>query len=127
MQTHKDLVVWQQSIDLAETVYLYTRQFPKEETFAMVSQMRRSATSIPMNVAEGYARYYYKETLHFLYIAVGSAAELDTQVIICKRIGYLDDSQAFFLEQQITSIRKMLNALIKSLKNKMNNGIDPNH
>lgn len=93
----------------------------------MVSQMRRSATSIPMNVAEGYARYYYKETLHFLYIAVGSAAELDTQVIICKRIGYLDDSQAFFLEQQITSIRKMLNALIKSLKNKMNNGIDPNH
>ncbi len=118
MQTHKDLIVWQRSIDLAEAIYKATRHFPKDETFVMVSQMRRAATSIAMNIAEGYARYYDKETLRFLYIAVGSAAEVDTQIVLSQRIGYLNEEEAINLEQQITVIRKMLNSLIKSLKTK---------
>ncbi len=120
MQTHKDLIVWQKSIDLAEAIYIATRQFPKEETYGMVQQMRRAATSIAMNIAEGYARNSDKETLHFLYVAVGSAAEVDTQIILSERIGYLDNNEASLLERQITAIRKMLNALITTLKAKNN-------
>lgn len=127
MQTHKDLIVWQRSIDLAENVYTATKSFPKDEMFAMVSQMRRSATSIAMNIAEGCARCHYKETIHFLYIALGSAAELDTQIVLCKRFGYFDSAQATSLEEEITSIKKMLNALIKSIKTKIGNNTQPSN
>ncbi len=116
MQSHKDLLVWQTAIDFAEAIYLATRSFPKDELFAMVSQMRRAATSISMNIAEGYSRATNNETIHFLYIAVGSAAEADTQIILSKRFGYLTEDQANALENQVTSIRKMLSSLIKSIK-----------
>lgn len=86
MATHKDLIVWKKSIFLVERVYEETRNFPKEEVMGITSQMRRSSLSIPSNIAEGFGRDSDKELLHFLYIALGSASELDTQIIICKEL-----------------------------------------
>ena len=116
MQSHKDLKVWQYAIDLAEDIYIITRNYPKDELYAMVSQMRRAVTSISMNIAEGYGRGSSNETIHFLYIASGSAAELDTQVILSQRFAYIDNEIAERLSSQITVIRKMLSSLIASLK-----------
>ncbi len=76
MVTHKDLRVWQQSIDLVTSVYLLTKNYPREELFGLVSQMRRAVVSIPSNIAEGYARGTDKEKLHFLRISSGSISEL---------------------------------------------------
>ncbi len=78
MKTHKDLEVWKQAIELSKQVYELTRTYPKEEMFGLVSQMRRAAVSIASNIAEGAARQCNKEFVQFLYIAVGSASELDT-------------------------------------------------
>lgn len=92
--THKDLIVWQQSMDIAVDIYSITRDFPKSEEFGLVSQMRRAVVSIPSNIAEGYGRGSRKELQHFLEISVGSASELETQVLISKRIGYMDTDMA---------------------------------
>ncbi len=107
------------AIDFTETIYTITRQFPKEEMFGMVSQMRRAAASIPMNIAEGYARGTDKESIRFLYIAAGSAAEVDTQLILSERLGYIDEETSKALQQELTDIRKMLNSLISSIKRRM--------
>ena len=82
MKNHKDLDVWQQAIDLAQHTYEITKTFPKEELYGIVSQMRRSAVSVASNIAEGAARQGNKEFIEFLYIASGSASELDTQIEI---------------------------------------------
>lgn len=118
MESHKNLKVWQNAIDIAVDVQDITRRYPKDEMFGMVSQMRRAATSISMNIAEGYARGTDKETLHFLYIASGSASELDTQLVLSHRFGYIDDEMESRLSGQLTIIRKMLSALITSVKQK---------
>jgi len=131
MQSHKDLNVWKYAIDLAEDIYRVTKDYPREELFAMVSQMRRAVTSISMNIAEGYARGSERETIHFLYISSGSASELDTQIILSQRFGYIDKETAENLSNQTTVIRKMLSSLISSVKR--NNGLtqqttkQPNH
>ena len=119
MQSHKDLKVWQYSIDLAEDIYTITRNYPKDELYAMVSQMRRAVTSISLNIAEGYGRGSSNETIHFLYIASGSASELDTQIILSERFAYIDKETADRLSNQITVIRKMISSLITSIKMKM--------
>ena len=116
MQSHKDLKVWQYAIDLAEDIYLVTKNYPKDELFAMVSQMRRSATSISMNIAEGYGRGTSGDIIRFLYIASGSASELDTQIILSKRFAYIDDETYERISNQTTIIRKMLSSLITSIK-----------
>ena len=116
MQSHKDLNVWKLSIDLAADIYEATKGFPREELFAMVSQMRRAATSISMNIAEGYGRGSDQETLRFLYISSGSASELDTQIILSERFGYIDTAQADALLSKTTTVRKMLRSLITAKK-----------
>lgn len=116
MLTHKNLIVWQRAMDMAVDIQLLTSRYPKDEVYGMVSQMRRSVTSIPMNIAEGYARGSDKELLRFLYIASGSASELDTQIELSKRFGYIDAETTMTLLQQLTVIRKMLNALISSVR-----------
>ena len=88
MQTYKDLVVWQKSITLVVEIYAITALFPSEEKFGLVSQMRRAAVSIPSNIAEGYARKNRKENAQFINIAFGSGAELETQIIIAKRVNF---------------------------------------
>ena len=121
MQSHKNLKVWQYAIDIAVEIQEITRAYPREETFGMVSQMRRAATSISMNIAEGYARGTDKEILHFLYIASGSASELDTQLILSHRFGYIGEEDSSRRSEQVTVIRKMLSSLIASVKGRIEN------
>jgi four helix bundle protein len=91
LKTHKDLQVWQRSINFVEKIYKVTGNFPKEELFGLSSQLRRSAVSIPSNIAEGGARHSNKEFLQFLYIALGSLAELEPQCLIAQRLEFLID------------------------------------
>lgn len=107
MQTYKDLVVWQKSIELVVEIYRITALFPVEERFGLVSQMRRAAVSIPSNIAEGYARRNKKENAHFVNIAFGSATELETQIIIAKRLN--------FQYNQWTVVDRLLNEILRML------------
>jgi len=111
---YERLEVWQKGMDLAAEVYGLTRGLPADERFSMVDQMRRCAVSIPSNIAEGTARASKKEFVQYLYIALGSASELDTQIQIAQRVGYTQDVAA--LRQDILVVKKMINALITSLK-----------
>jgi four helix bundle protein len=115
----KDLEVWRKSMQLVKKVYHLTRQFPKSEQYGLTSQIRRSAVSIPSNIAEGHARIGIKEYQHFISIALGSSAELETQIILGQELEYpfADDSEML---QSIQSIRMMLNKLYSSLSRKIN-------
>ena len=112
MKTHKDLIVWNKSMDLVVATYRLSSKFPEEEKYGLTSQMRRAAISVPSNIAEGAARNSTKEYIRFLYIALGSLSELETQFLISNRLNYIND----ILEGAITEIRRMLLSLIKKLK-----------
>jgi len=115
MNNYKELKVWQKSVDLAVKVYESTKAFPKEETYGLTSQIRRSAASISSNIAEGAGRNTKKDFNNFLGISNGSMCELETQLIIANRINLLDDGTLQFLQNDITKIQKMNRALQKSL------------
>jgi len=119
MVTHKDLRVWQMSMEFATQIYNITKPFPKEELFGLVSQMRRAVVSVPSNIAEGYARGSEKDKLHFLRISSGSMSEIETQIIICYNLGYINKEQYDKLIESHTVIWKSLNALISSVKDKL--------
>ena len=110
---HKNLTVWSKSIELAEEIYKITKEFPKEELYGIVSQIRRSAVSISANIAEGAARNSNKEYIQFLYIALGSLSELETELIISNRVGYLKNEIIF---KKLIEIKKLLLGLIKYRK-----------
>lgn len=114
MKDYKDLLVWQQAIDLVEDVYSLTKQLPKEEMFGLTDQIKRSVVSVPSNISEGACRGTDKEFIRFLFIALGSAAEVETQLIIAKRLGYI--SEIDNVCEDITTLRKMLHSLIKSIR-----------
>ena len=116
---HKNLDVWQAGIQLAEEIYKVSSHFPKEELYGLTSQLRRSAISIPSNIAEGAARSGDREFIQFLYIALGSLAELETQLIIANRIGYC--ASLTELNDRMLSIKQMLLGLLKHLKRKPRN------
>ena len=86
IKNHMDLIVWQKAMDLVLHIYSIVKTFPKEETYGLSDQMRRAAVSIPSNIAEGYYRGSHKEFVYFLRIALGSGAELETQLILCERL-----------------------------------------
>ena len=113
LKSHKELIVWQKSIELVKGVYKLTNEFPKSELYGLSSQMQRAVISIPSNIAEGYSRKNLKEYIQFLHIACGSSAELETQLIISEELyPKLNSSLAkLFLEE----VRKMLNTIIKKL------------
>jgi len=113
---HKDLEVWQVGIKLVTEVYKISKQFPKDEQFGLTSQIKRCAVSIPSNIAEGSARNYDKEMLQFLYIALGSLAELETQIVIANELNFLNDSVKIY--DMIGTEKKLLLGLIKYLKSK---------
>ena len=113
--THKDLEVWKKALELATHVYSLTSQFPKEELYGLTAQLRRSAVSIPSNIAEGAARHSRKEFIQFLHIASGSIAELETQLLLASRIGFRPTDTIL---TQAEGVRKMLLGLIRSLKKK---------
>ena len=119
METHKDLRVWQQSIDFVSSIYLMTRSLPKEELFGLVSQMRRAAVSIPSNIAEGYARGTDKEKVHFLRISSGSMSELETQLTLCLKLGYISQEKYNATSEQLVSVWKQLNALISTIRKRL--------
>ena len=116
MKTHKDLDVWRASVDLARDVYIVTKSFPKEEQFGLIAQMRRGAVSITSNIAEGAARQSTKEFVHFLFVAVGSSSELDTQMDIAKVTEMCDPTQLEEVQESLTRVTMMLRGLIRSLK-----------
>ncbi len=112
---YKDLSVWQKSMDLVAEIYNLTQLLPKEETFGLTNQMRRAAVSVPSNIAEGHSRFSKKEYKQFISIAHGSTAELETQLLICEKLGYLSPYQIEKAEKDCISIGKMLNKLVESL------------
>ena len=112
MSGHKDLNAWKKSMQLVLDVYSLTSEFPKEEIYGLTSQIRRSAVSIPSNIAEGAARNSQKEFSHFLYVALGSLAELETQLIIAQNLSYIQK----FDHESLNEIRKMINGLIYKLR-----------
>ncbi|MDM1448002.1 four helix bundle protein [Myroides odoratimimus] len=114
MKTHKDLDVWKYSGEFVSTVYTLTKGFPRDEVYGLISQIRRSAVSIPSNIAEGSARKGDKEFIHFLYIALGSTAELETQLLLASDLGYLSNINDY--EISIGRIRSMLLGLVNYLE-----------
>ena len=112
MQDYHKLRVWQRSSELAELCYRFTASFPNSETFGLVSQIRRSAVSIPSNIAEGSGRGSQREFSRFLRIAYGSACELETQVSIARRVGFGDQTVSEEIINETEEIRKMIAALI---------------
>ena len=114
MKDYKELEVWKKGILLVLKIYEIVRAFPKDEHYALTDKIKREAVSIPSNIAEGASRNTTKEFVQFLYIALGSASELETQIIIAEKLRYLKNEETLFAE--MTVIRKMLNALITSLK-----------
>jgi four helix bundle protein len=119
-QSYKDLVVWQKGIELAKHIYALTRRFPNEERFRLTSQMRRAAISIPSNVAEGQARRTTPEFIQFVSHAEGSAAELDTQIILAVELSFCRKTDVLSIYELNDEIRRMLNALRRKLGERLN-------
>jgi len=117
MNNYKDLKVWQKSVDPAVKVYEITKEFPREEIYGLTSQLRRSAVSVPSNIAEGAGRNTKNDFKNFLGISNGSSCELETQLIIANRIDFLNDSNLLLLQQELSEIQKMTRALKNSLTN----------
>lgn len=116
IRSHKDLQVWQKAMVLVTEIYRLSENFPESEKFGLTSQIRRSAISIPSNIAEGFARKGNKELIQFLYISIGSLSELETQYEIAKNLNYIKEAKE--ITDKIIFIRIMLSNLIKSIKNK---------
>ena len=113
---YKELIIWQKSMDLVSEVYKLVKKLPREENYALSDQIRRASVSIPSNIAEGNSRDSTKEYGYFLSIARGSIAELETQLLLCERIGYLDSDDLKKSFDLILEVRKMLTKIKQSLK-----------
>lgn len=114
--SYRDLVVWQKSKDFAVTIYRLTKEFPSEEKFGLVSQMRRAAISIPSNIAEGRGRRSRKDFVQFLYIALGSLSELETQIEIAKETELIKEVAYNECVVRLKEIGRMLASMIDKLK-----------
>lgn len=115
MQNYRELIVWQKAVELVEEVYKILKTLPSDERYALSDQMKRSAVSIPSNIVEGRGRNSDREFLRFLNIANGSAYELETQLIICQRLGYVKEEQLLKAFRLCDEICRILNAMIKKL------------
>ncbi len=120
LRNYKDLKVWSKSYQLCLDVYKHTKYFPKDEKYGLVSQIRRSAISVPSNIAEGYGRKTTPEYVRFLYIAYGSICELETQVLLSGDLHYIKSNSIKTLLGTIGDVERMLMALIKSIERKIN-------
>lgn len=115
-RSHRDLIVWQEAMGLAEMAYQQTEGFPKREIFGLAAQIRRSAVSVPSNIAEGAARNSSREFYQYLGIATGSLAELETQVELAMRLGYLPNDPDTLI--QVRRVGRLVNALRKTFANR---------
>lgn len=116
MSDFKELEVWKRAVDVVTSVYHVSAAFPESEKFGLTNQIRRAAVSIPSNIAEGSARHHTKDFVHFLRIADGSTAEVETQLIVARNLGFMESDES--LNHELIAIRKMLAGLIKSLRKK---------
>lgn len=113
---HKELDVWKKAIDFVIEIYKTSDVFPKTEAYGLTNQLRRAVVSVPSNIAEGAARRSDKEFIHFLYVALGSLSEVETQIIIAKKLGYIKKDEKVL--DHLQTVRKMLTGLINYLKKK---------
>lgn len=116
INSYKELLVWKKSMQLVKAVYLLTEQFPRDEIYGLASQMQRAAVAIPSNIAEGYLRGHRKEYVQFLSISLSSAAELETQILICKSLPKFSKIDLLEAESLVTEIMKMLYVMIERIK-----------
>ena len=119
INSYKELIVWQKAVDLTVEVYKLSSQFPKEEVYALTSQIRRAACSISLNIAEGFGRNTTKSYVSFLYIAEGSLREVEAAVILSNRLGFVNESSSEKVNALIVEEMKMFKALIKKLEEKI--------
>lgn len=118
-KSFKELNVWQKSYELCLNLYSVTAKFPNEEKYGLTSQIRRSAVSIPSNIAEGYGRKTTVDYIRMLYIAYGSVCELETQILLAGDLGFIERRTMDPIKTGIGDIERMLKALIRSLENKL--------
>ena len=118
MKTHKDLDIWKLGIELVEEIYKLCENYPNDERFGIVSQLKRAAISIPSNIAEGSARNSQKEFIQFCYISLGSLSEIETQLIISEKLKFLPQENLKKVLLNIETLRKKLLNFIKYLKRK---------
>ena len=116
VSSYKGLTVWQKAMELTAIIYNLTKKLPKEELYSFSDQMRRSVVSIPSNIAEGQDRNTNKEFAHFLTVSRGSKAELETQLLVCVKVGYLKEAEIMEAIDILEEIGKMLSSLINKLK-----------
>lgn len=126
-QGYKRIIAWQKAIQLTTAIYKVTDQFPQKEIYGLSSQMRRASVSIASNIAEGYRRKTTKDYEHFVRIAYGSASELETQLIIADRVGYLNGQMTSSVETILTDVLKLLNNLSFSLQKKIRSSPTTQH
>jgi len=115
LESYRELIVWQRAMDIAESCYHLTRGYPREEAYGMTAQIRRAASAIPANIAEGYGRGHRSEYIQFLRIAQGSLKELETHLILGNRVGFSSNEDTDRLLSACTEVGKMLTSLIRSL------------
>ncbi len=106
MHNFKNLQIWQLAIELVEDIYKLTAKFPENEKYGIKSQMNRAAVSIPSNIAEGAGRNSDKDFAHFISIAIGSMYELHTQIILCEKIGYIDNQQSNIIQTTLGNLQR---------------------
>lgn len=116
MRPHEKLDVWRKAIDFTVAVYKTTETFPKEERFGLTSQLRRAAVSIAANIAEGAGRKSYKEFAHFLSNSQGSASEVETELLIARRLNYVEETNYIALRSALDEIGRMLTGLYRHLE-----------
>lgn len=110
--SYKDLIVWQKSYKVCILIYKITSKYPKQEMFGLVSQMRRSSVSVPSNIAEGNMRFTSKEHAQFIRVAYGSAAELETQIMLSKDLGFVSEKEYNEVSSLLSEVLKMLSVLL---------------
>ena len=117
VQSYRDLVAWNKAMELVTEIYRVTQNFPKEELFGLMSQLRRAAVSIPSSIAEGKGRLSKGEFRQFLGNARGSLAEVETQILIAQNLSYLDEPEINRLLAMVEEVGKVLNGLLSAVKN----------
>ena len=118
LKSYKELKVWQKATQLAIDIYQITQKFPKSEVYGLTTQIRRSVIAIPSNIAEGACRGHLAEYIQFLRVSFASGAELETQLIIAKEVGLLEEKVFDQINSQLSEVMRMLNSLISKLKEK---------
>lgn len=116
LKSYKELIVWQRAIELVKEIYILTDKFPRSEIYGIISQIRRAAVSIPSNIAEGSGRKSSKEYAQYYSIAYGSALELETQIIICKDLGFTDKKNYSRVDMLLEEVLKMLNVMTANMR-----------